>query len=212
MHVFSDEASVRFATMVKNLTKPTGVSRRVCVHTFSSDFEFEADMAKTVIFGTAGKSFKNDITTDILLNIKDQQQTYLEKRDHTPNLIISSFHKWATLMRHLASHIIGIEQGSELLFSDFDNNGAMWAGEGERYCRVAVCFRKVFKTVPVVQVSLDMLDMDQATNQRIDISTDNVKAGGFEIVFKTWGDTKIARVRASWIAIGETEDCDQFNL
>ena len=31
---------------------------------------------------------------------------------------------------------------------------------------------------------------------------------GFEIVFRTWGDTRVARVRADWLALGEVADED----
>jgi len=61
-------------------------------------------------------------------------------------------------------------------------------------------------------VSLDMWDMDQKTNQRADISARNVTLEGFEIVFRTWGDTRVARVRAAWLAIGELRDDDEWEL
>ena len=48
-----------------------------------------------------------------------------------------------------------------------------------------------------------MWDMDQKTNQRADISAELVTPDGFIIVFRTWGDTRVARVRTDWLAIGE---------
>ena len=75
----------------------------------------------------------------------------------------------------------------------------------------AVC-RTVHSGVPVVQVSLSMWDMDQKTNQRADISAETITPEGFEIVFKTWGDTRVARVRADWLAIGELRDEDDWDV
>ncbi len=115
-------------------------------------------------------------------------------------------------MRKLRNHLVGIDQGSVHLFSDFEDGGDMWAGKGARERRVRVEFSEAFKTKPCVQVSMDMFDMDQKTNQRSDISVDDISIKGFDIVFKTWGDTKIARVRASWLAIGEAKGDDEWDL
>ena len=115
-------------------------------------------------------------------------------------------------MRKLQNHLIGLDQGSKILFSDFEDGGAMWTGKGPREVRVAVQFSDSFKTKPVVQVNLAMFDMDQKTNQRADLSTDNITEDGFEIVFRTWGDTRVARVRADWLAIGEMTGEDEWDV
>ncbi len=115
-------------------------------------------------------------------------------------------------MRRLRNHLIGVEQGSKTLFSDFEGEGIMWAGYGPREKRYAVVFRQEFKTIPTVHVSLTMWDMDQQTNQRADISAENIGLSGFDVVFKTWGDTKIARVRATWFVIGEVKGNDEWDL
>jgi hypothetical protein len=88
----------------------------------------------------------------------------------------------------------------------------MWTGTGARAHRQSVSFGEPFRSVPVVQIGLSMFDMDQKTNQRADISAENVTETGFDIVFKTWGDTRVARVRADWIAIGEMKDEDDWDL
>ena len=49
-------------------------------------------------------------------------------------------------------------------------------------------------------------------NQRAEIMAENISREGFEIVFKTWGDTKVARVAASWTAFGPTEYDDDWDL
>ena len=105
-------------------------------------------------------------------------------------------------MRYLAGHMLGIEQGSIQLFSDFRDGGPMWTGEGPREVRRRIDFDGGFREAPVVHVSLTMWDMDQGANARADLSAEEIEATGFTVVFRTWGDTRIARVRADWLALG----------
>ena len=35
---------------------------------------------------------------------------------------------------------------------------------------------------------------------------------GFALVFRTWGDTRVARVRATWMAIGPVRDDDTWDV
>lgn len=115
-------------------------------------------------------------------------------------------------MRRLDSHFIGVDQGQTLLFSDYEDNGPMWTGKGQRDRRVPVTFSESFRQKPAVTVSLDMWDMDVRANQRADIIVENVTPKGFEIVFKTWGDTRVARARAAWTAIGEVAHEDDWEV
>ena len=115
-------------------------------------------------------------------------------------------------MRRLSSHILGIDQGSVVLFSDFQDGGAMWTGDGPRELRKLVEFSETYMSEPVVQVSMSMWDMDQKTNQRADISAKMINPEGFVIVFRTWGDTRVARVRADWLAIGEVKGQDDWDI
>jgi hypothetical protein len=114
-------------------------------------------------------------------------------------------------MRRLGSSI-GILQGSRVLFSDFADGGQMWTGQGERESRFLVNFREAFVDVPVVHLGLSMWDIDHKTNSRVDLSAENVTAKGFHIVFRTWGDSRIARVRADWTAIGPVRDEDDWEV
>ena len=99
-----------------------------------------------------------------------------------------------------------------ILFSDFKDGGAMWTGDGARELRRVVEFDEPFLTDPIVQVSLSMWDMDQKSNQRADLSAELVNREGFVIVFRTWGDTRVARVRADWLAIGEARGEDDWEI
>ncbi len=115
-------------------------------------------------------------------------------------------------MRRFSGHLLGVDQGSIVLFSDFKDGGAMWTGEGPRELRRLIEFKEPFLTDPVVQVTLSMWDMDQKTNQRADISAEMINSEGFIIVFRTWGDTRVARVRTDWLAIGEVRGDDDWDV
>lgn len=97
---------------------------------------------------------------------------------------------------------ICVDQGAPVLFSDFQDGGPMWMGTGPREVRLSQAFKAPFIGDPVVTIGLSMWDIDHLTNSRIDILAENVTPHGFDIVFRTWGDTRIARVRANWLAIG----------
>ncbi|WP_292022353.1 H-type lectin domain-containing protein [Maritimibacter sp. UBA3975] len=107
---------------------------------------------------------------------------------------------------------MGIDRGSKVLFSDFVTDGAMWTGEGDREIRMLIPFSEPFTSAPAVMVGMSMWDIDAETNSRIDISSENITEKDFEIVFHTWGDTKVARIRADWVAFGEVADDDDWDV
>lgn len=108
--------------------------------------------------------------------------------------------------------VVGVEQGSTILFNDFAHDGAMWTGSGPREVRQAQLFREPFLDTPAVTVGISMWDIDHQTNSRIDIAAENITVRGFEIVFRTWADTRVARIRADWMAIGATRDEDDWDV
>jgi hypothetical protein len=112
----------------------------------------------------------------------------------------------------IASHPVGIQQGQRLLFSDFIDDGPMWAGSGARETRHYIAFADSFAAPPAVMVGVSMWDLDKNTNMRADIRAESITAEGFEIVFRTWDDTRIARLRADWTAIGPMPDPDAWDL
>lgn len=105
-------------------------------------------------------------------------------------------------MRRISSHTLGIDQGEVILFSDFETDGEMWAGEGPRVTQVHVKFKESYDLPPAVTVALSMWDFSHQANVRADVKPENITCDGFDIVFRTWGDTKIARVRTTWQSIG----------
>lgn len=85
-------------------------------------------------------------------------------------------------------------------------------GRGPARAAPPVSFDEAFKSRPLVQVGMSMWDFDQKSNQRADISAEQVEVTGFTIVFRTWGDTRVARIRADWFALGEVRDEDDWDI
>ena len=115
-------------------------------------------------------------------------------------------------MRKYVGSLIGIDQGNEEIFSDFASGGDMWTGHGARERRKYVKFSQPFRSIRSVQVTLSLWDMDQGANVRADITADNVTKIGCDLVFRTWSDTRVARVRMSWMAVGEVASDDDWEL
>ncbi len=115
-------------------------------------------------------------------------------------------------MKRFNSGKIGIQQGSRVLFSDFADGGAMWTGQGERESDHLISFKEAFVDAPVVSVSISMWDIDNKHTSRADITAEKITAQGFHLVFRTWGDTRVARVLADWTAIGAVRDDDDWDV
>ena len=115
-------------------------------------------------------------------------------------------------MRYFTGSLVGVDRGSVILFSDFENGGPMWTGHGPREVRKEITFGGKFKGAPSVQANISMWDMDRRTNMRGDLTAVDVTTTGFTLVFKTWDDTRIARLRADWMAIGEIPAEDDWDV
>lgn len=99
-----------------------------------------------------------------------------------------------------------------MLFSDFADGGVMWTGSGNRETRHIVTFSEPFLAQPSVHVSVSMWDTDHQTNARGELTAEAITETGFHLVFKTWGDTRVARMRADWMAIGALRDDDSWDI
>ena len=115
-------------------------------------------------------------------------------------------------MRKINANLIGIDQGEVILFSDFEDDGAMWTGTGPRVTQKKIKFSESFQTKPNVTVALSMWDMSHLTNSRVDVQAESVTQDAFVIVFRTWSDTRIARVRVAWQAIGAAHSDEVWEL
>ncbi|MDO5530068.1 MAG: H-type lectin domain-containing protein [Paracoccus sp. (in: a-proteobacteria)] len=115
-------------------------------------------------------------------------------------------------MRRFNQSAIGVQNGSQIIFSGFSEHDPMWSGRGERETKARVDFDGPFLGAPIVHVSITMLDMQRGANHRVDLSAENVTAEGFDLVFRTWGDTQVGRVRADWLAIGPARHEDDWDV
>lgn len=88
----------------------------------------------------------------------------------------------------------------------------MWRGTGQRHVRTSVKFATAYKSPPHVQVAMSMWDISNKTNNRVDLQAENITVTGFEIVFRTWNDTQVARVRVGWTSFGELPHDDDWDL
>lgn len=115
-------------------------------------------------------------------------------------------------MQEISSRLIGIDQGDELLFSDFEDDGEMWTGAGQRERRRKLKFSRAYQAPPAVFVALSMWDMDSGPNARAEVTAEEIDRKGCVIVFRTWGDSRVARARVRWMAIGPLPSDDDWDL
>ena len=106
----------------------------------------------------------------------------------------------------------GVAQGDVEVFSEFDSGGSMWTGSGARERRLSVRFDHPFRAIPAVQVNASLLDMHQDTAHRFELVAENISESGFDVVFRTWSDSRVARVRAAWMAIGDLPFEDDWDV
>lgn len=57
-----------------------------------------------------------------------------------------------------------------------------------------------------------MLDASNETNIRFDVQAEDITNAGFDIVFRTWCDTKVARCRVAWQSMGAVRADDVWDL
>lgn len=107
---------------------------------------------------------------------------------------------------------LGLDQGSVLLFSDFADGGPMWTGSGPREVRRTVPFTAPFLSPPRVILGITLWDVDHTANMRGDLDADRIDYDAFDIVFRTWGDTRLARLRVAWTAFGPLPSSDRWDV
>lgn len=73
-------------------------------------------------------------------------------------------------------------------------------GIGPRSYTVHVSFLEPFQSVPIVLVSLRMLDVGNMTNTRAHVLAENVTQEGFDLVIHTWADTVLYGAEVTWMA------------
>lgn len=108
------------------------------------------------------------------------------------------------------THIFNIEQGEARLFSDFESNGNMWSGKGDRRVDYHINLGNLYKTPPKILINITLLDAASDQHVRFSLAAENITNSGFDIVFKTWLDSRFARVWVQWTALGEISDPDMW--
>lgn len=103
-------------------------------------------------------------------------------------------------------------RGSLILFSAFENEGPMWVGDGPREERRRVDYGLTFIEPPMIHVGLSMWDVSNEANMRMQVGAEEIEDSGFTVSLRTWGDTRIARVAVSWLAIGMVTDPDLWDV
>jgi len=75
-------------------------------------------------------------------------------------------------------------------------------GSEERTYKVSVKFDSPFRFPPQVSLSISGQDSDADKNTRVQVTANNITVDGFELTYRTWFDTRVYSVWASWTAIG----------
>jgi hypothetical protein len=115
------------------------------------------------------------------------------------------------MMQHIQGNF-GNDQGEVMPFSHFENDGPMWSGTGEREVCHRVTFAVPFARPPVVHVSVTMWDLAAEVAARLDIRSQKIDQEGFTLRAGTWSDSRIARLRLSWLAFGACRDDDMWEI
>ncbi|CUH77201.1 H-type lectin domain protein [Tritonibacter multivorans] len=105
-----------------------------------------------------------------------------------------------------------ISQGDVEVFSEFEEGGEMWTGAGGRERRIHVTFDNAYSAPPAVFVSPSLMDMHNEGAYRAELVAEDITCAGFDVVFRTWSDSRVARVRAAWMAMGEMAYEDDWNI
>jgi hypothetical protein len=97
---------------------------------------------------------------------------------------------------------VRIQSGTVIADATFDG-WSLLAGDGERVFTKQISFSEpVFLTPPTIAVALVHLDAATHVYTRISISAQDVSKNGFLLVLKTWSDSQVYGVGASWVAYG----------
>jgi hypothetical protein len=115
-------------------------------------------------------------------------------------------------MKRMTSHTVGVDSGDVILFADYEDGGDMWTGRGQRERRRHIKFSESYAKTPSVQLSVSLWDVDSAAPFRGDMKAEAITKNGFDMVFRTWGDTRVARIRIAWTAIGELPADDDWDV
>ena len=96
---------------------------------------------------------------------------------------------------------INIQSGEWYVeFFAYNEYKHMENSRGERSITKHIEFDVKFKKTPKVMVSISLLDTERDTNLRVNVYAEHINTSGFDLRIATWDDTKLYRLRASWIS------------
>ncbi|WEF22923.1 hypothetical protein [Paracoccus sp. S3-43] len=117
-------------------------------------------------------------------------------------------------MKPFNHHAIGLCQGASLLFSAFENHDPMWSGEGPRAIRQTGFFDEAFAAPPAVHARRS--PRRRHVGHRPQRQPKGRYPGGQDHPvrlrhrFPDLGDTRVARIRAEWLALGALPHKDRL--
>ena len=95
--------------------------------------------------------------------------------------------------------------GGEITSANYSVNPNTWtllSGSGERKFTTHVDFKEAYKKTPIVALSLSGMDALNTANTRMSVTPTNVTEKGFDVEYKTWGNSQIWAVFVNWTAFG----------
>ncbi len=96
---------------------------------------------------------------------------------------------------------INIQSGEWYVeFFAYNEYKHMMNSRGERSITKHIEFDVKFKKTPKVIASISLLDIKRGTNLRVNVYAEHINASGFDLRIATWDDTKLYRLRGSWIS------------
>ena len=104
-------------------------------------------------------------------------------------------------MNSFSVNVLSIQTG-EKHNGEMNSDWRLHIGIGERTYTTAVRFDSPFQAPPKVAVALSGQDVGGQKNNRIQLIARDITVNGFNLVYKTWWDTAVYNVWATWTAIG----------
>ncbi len=61
-------------------------------------------------------------------------------------------------------------------------------------------------------IAASRMTQKKVSAHRSELVAENISETGFDVVFRTWSDNRVARVRAAWMAIGDLPFEDDWDV
>jgi hypothetical protein len=150
---------------------------------------------------SGGDNQKWALEPDISQVLKDETTNSL---DISGSVLTSTVNGASTTIDigSIIADMIYIQTGEEFAGNSASTKWPLYSGIGERSYTTAVKFDSPFRVPPKVSLAISGQDVDESKNNRLHLVAENITVDGFDLVYKTWSDTVLYRVWATWTAIG----------